>query len=100
MRAERFGSYSIAATFAGTPGLLRLKSILRYARLWPPPRCRTVSRPWLLRPPLLRSGSSNDFSGSFLVISSNVATDILRRPAEVGLYRRTPIVDLRLGVRG
>jgi hypothetical protein len=30
-----------------------------------------------------------------LVISSNVETDMLRRPAEVGLYRRTPIVSLR-----
>jgi hypothetical protein len=29
MRAERFGSYSIAATFAGTPSLRRLKSITR-----------------------------------------------------------------------
>ncbi len=29
MYAERFGSYSIAATLAGTPSLVRLKSILR-----------------------------------------------------------------------
>jgi hypothetical protein len=29
MRAERFGSYSIAATLAGTPSLRRLKSIAR-----------------------------------------------------------------------
>ena len=29
MRADRFGSYSIAATFAGTPSLTRLKSIVR-----------------------------------------------------------------------
>jgi len=29
MWAERFGSYSIAATFAGIPSLVRLKSILR-----------------------------------------------------------------------
>ena len=29
MCAERFGSYSIAATFAGMPSLRRLKSILR-----------------------------------------------------------------------
>ena len=29
MRAERFGSYSIDATFAGTPSFVRLKSILR-----------------------------------------------------------------------
>ncbi len=29
MRAERFGSYSMAATRAGTPSLSRLKSITR-----------------------------------------------------------------------
>ncbi len=29
MFAERFGSYSIAATFAGTPSFVRLKSIWR-----------------------------------------------------------------------
>jgi hypothetical protein len=29
MRADRFGSYSIEATFAGTPSFVRLKSILR-----------------------------------------------------------------------
>ena len=37
MRAERFGSYSISRTVAGTPSLLRLKSMMRYFRLWPPP---------------------------------------------------------------
>jgi hypothetical protein len=29
MFADRFGSYSIAATFAGTPSITRLKSISR-----------------------------------------------------------------------
>ena len=29
MRADRFGSYSIAATFAGTPSFRRLKSMMR-----------------------------------------------------------------------
>ena len=29
MRAERFGSYSIVASLAGTPGLSRLKSMIR-----------------------------------------------------------------------
>jgi hypothetical protein len=29
MRAERFGSYSMCATLAGTPSLSRLKSITR-----------------------------------------------------------------------
>src|SRR5215207_4972631 len=35
MCAERFGSYSMAATFAGTPSFVRLKSIFRYLRLAP-----------------------------------------------------------------
>ena len=38
MWALRLGSYSIAATLAGTPSLRRLKSIFRYLRLAPPPR--------------------------------------------------------------
>ena len=29
MRAERFGSYSTVASFAGTPNLSRLKSMMR-----------------------------------------------------------------------
>ena len=66
MCALRFGSYSIAATLAGTPSLRRLKSILRYLRLAPPPRWREVTRPWALRPPDLRSPSVSDFSGSRL----------------------------------
>ena len=37
--------YSIAATVAGTPSLVRLKSTIRYCCLWPPPRCRAVLRP-------------------------------------------------------
>src|SRR5690242_12269310 len=86
MRAERFGSYSIAATRAGTPSLLRLKSIKRYARLAPPPRWRVVILPWLLRPACLLSLTTSDFSGRVLVISSNVDTDIPRRPGDVGRY--------------
>ena len=53
MRAERFGSYSIVATFAGMSRLSRLKSMMRYIRLWPPPRHHDVSSPRLLRPPVL-----------------------------------------------
>ena len=37
IRAERFGSYSIVFTVAGTPSLLRLKSITLYFLLCPPP---------------------------------------------------------------
>src|SRR5919109_1257338 len=86
MREVRFGSYSIAITFAGTPVLLRLKSIRRYIRLCPPPRWRTVTLPWLLRPECFCSGSISFFSGVVLVISSNVETDMPRRPGVVGLY--------------
>ena len=44
---------------------VRLKSILRYLRLAPPPRWREVTRPWALRPPDFVSPSVSDFSGSF-----------------------------------
>ena len=37
MRAVRLGSYSMCATFAGTPSLFRRKSTIRYRRLVPPP---------------------------------------------------------------
>ena len=56
MFAERFGSYSIAATFAGTPSFVRLKSISRKRRLCPPPLWRVVMRPLLLRPPVFLTG--------------------------------------------
>src|SRR3954447_5253166 len=93
MRAVRFGSYSMCATLAGTPSLsTRLKSISRYCRLWPPPWCRVVIRPWTLRPPFLGSGTSRDFSGVDRVISAKSATLEPRRPGVVGLY-------LRIGMR-
>src|SRR6476469_5707912 len=60
----------------------------RYARLWPPPWCRVVIRPWLLRPPFLGSGRTSDFSGVVRVISTKSATDEPRRPGVVGLYLR------------
>src|SRR5919204_1026913 len=86
MRAERFGSYSIAATFAGTPSLRRLKSMTRYRRLCPPPWWRVVTRPLTLRPPVFFTGAVSDFSGSDFVISSNEDTDMKRLPGLVGLY--------------
>ena len=70
MYADRLGSYSIAATLAGTPSLVRLKSIRRYRRLAPPPRWRAVLRPLALRPPDFLSPSTRDFSGSVFVISA------------------------------
>src|SRR3954471_15544801 len=89
MRAGRFGSYSISATLAGTPSLsYRRKWGSRDARLWAPPWCRVVIRPWLLRPPFLGSGRVSDFSGVVRVISTKSATDEPRRPGVVGLYLR------------
>src|SRR5262245_25059704 len=85
MCALRFGSYSMCATLPATPNLLRLKSILRYARRAPPPRLREVTRPCELRPPDLRSGSSSDFSGVSRVISSRCVTARKRVPAVTGL---------------
>ena len=89
MRALRFGSYSIAATLAGIPSLLRLKSTIRYCCLWPPPRWRAVLRPWLLRPPVGGLGASSDFSGRSRVISAKSETVWNRRPALVGLRERS-----------
>src|SRR3954463_5338111 len=63
----------------------------RYARLCPPPWCRVVIRPWLLRPPFLGSGLTSDFSGVDRVTSTKSATLEPRRPGVVGLYLRIPI---------
>src|SRR5919198_3438631 len=91
MYAERFGSYSIAATFAGTPSLRRLKSTLRYRRLAPPPRWREVLRPLALRPPDFLRPSTRLFSGSLFVISAKSGYVEKRRPGLVGL-------GLRIGI--
>src|SRR3954454_13745230 len=50
-------------------------------------------RPLLLRAPFFVPGSSRLFSGLVFVISSNVETDMKRRPGDVGLY-------LRIGISG
>src|SRR5436305_4523435 len=92
MYAERLGSYSISATRAGTPSLRRLKSILRYSRLAPPPRWREVLRPRELRPPDFFRPSVSDFSGSDLVRSAKSEKVAKRRPGDVGL-------GLRIGIR-
>src|SRR5919201_2470601 len=93
MYAERLGSYSMWATRAGTPSLRRLKSILRYRRLAPPPRWREVLRPLTLRPPDFLSPSVSDFSGSLRVTSAKSAKVAKRRPGLVGL-------GLRIGITG
>ncbi len=59
----------MAATFAGIPVLSRRKSIVRYRRACPPPRCHEVISPWELRPPVRFFDSVSDFSGVSLVIS-------------------------------
>src|SRR5262249_414902 len=89
--AVRFGSYSIAATFAGTPGLSRRKSTLRYCFLWPPPRCHTETSPWLLRPPERFFGSRSAFSGVSLVISLLSITLMHRLDPVSGLKLFSPI---------
>src|SRR6266581_2833247 len=98
MYAERFGSYSMWATLAGTPSLRRLKSILRYRRLAPPPRWREVLRPWTLRPPDFFRPSVSDFSGLSRVISAKSGYITNRRPGEVGLGLRTGITQLPPGL--
>src|ERR671924_41821 len=97
MRAVRLGSYSISATRPGIPNLFRLKSILRYWRLCPPPRCREVRWPRLLRPPSFLIGSSSDFSGVSRVISSNPDTERKRVPAVIGRNWRILISTLEHG---
>src|SRR5450432_2788500 len=97
MRAERLGSYSIAATLAGMPCLSRLKSISRKVCLWPPPMKREDTRPVLLRPPLLRLPNVSDFSGVCLVISSRDTSVMKRRLGVVGLnVLSSMVLDLRV----
>src|SRR5579884_2515984 len=59
----------------------------------PPPRWRTVMRPWLLRPARLGSFSRRLFSGFERVTSSKLEVAMNRRPGLVGLYLRTGILD-------
>src|SRR3954462_13013889 len=94
MYAVRFGSYSIAATRAGTPSFWRLKSILRYRRFAPPPRWREVMRPCVLRPPDFLRPSVSAFSGVFLVTSARSDHVAKRRPGEVGLCLFTAISEI------
>src|SRR3954449_9861340 len=89
MYAVRFGSYSIAATRAGTPSFWRLKSTRRYRRLAPPPRWREVMRPRVLRPPDFLRPSVRLRSGAFLVSSERSCQVAKRLPGEVGLWRFT-----------
>src|SRR5688572_29450725 len=99
MRADRFGWYSTVDTLPGMSFLSRLKSMIRYSRLWPPPRHQDVRCPWLLRPPERSSFSVSGACGSFVVISSNVSDVFCRTPGDVGLYLRiamlSPLQEVR-----
>src|SRR2546429_5422729 len=55
--------------------------------------------PLLLRPPVRRSGSSNDFSGSLFVISAKSETERNRVPGVIGRNCRMPISALEHGDR-
>jgi hypothetical protein len=67
MRAERLGSYSIAATTAGIPNFVALEIDPRgRPACAPPPMKREVTRPVLLRPPVRFFPSTSDFSGRLL----------------------------------
>src|SRR2546425_6661638 len=94
MRHVRFGSYSTAVTWAGTPNFSRRKSMRRYWRLWPPPRQRVVMCPLLLRPPVFVSGSTSERSGSVFVTSAKSETDRKRVALVTGLNCRMPMSAL------
>src|ERR1043165_2690508 len=85
MNAERFGSYSRRSTVPGASNLRRLKSMMRYRRLAPPPRKRTAMRPPPPRPPDLVRPSTSDFSGRPLWSSDLSTSTSWRRPGDVGL---------------
>src|SRR6478752_2577306 len=53
-----------------------------------------VTRPVELRPPVLCSGRTRDFSGVVRVTSAKSATLAPRRPGVVGLYLRIPMSQL------
>src|SRR5262245_2282954 len=98
MRADRFGSYSIEKTLPGTSILSRRKSMRRYRRLCPPPRCHEVTHPKLLRPPDFLSGRSRDFSGFDRVISSESGTECKGRHGDFCLYCLMSMTNLLCSV--
>src|SRR5947207_1290091 len=97
MRAERFGSYSIEATVAGTPALSRLKSIVRILRLCPPPRCQLVISPELRRPPVRCLILVSALCGRSVVISSLTSVVLKRSDGVSGLYVLIGMVYNSLG---
>src|SRR6185436_541153 len=97
MFAVRFGSYSMVSTFPGTSCLSRRKSITRYRRLCPPPRCRIASKPRLSRPPVRFFVSSNGLCGVFAEPSVRAICDLNRVPGLVGLNILTAMSVVSLG---
>src|ERR1700735_711667 len=91
MRAERFGSYSMAATFAGIPVFSRRKSTCRYFCACPPPRCQAVISPCEFRPPVRFCDSTSDFSGVCLVIS--LLSSIVRKRRD-GVYGLNVLIGI------
>src|SRR4030067_1853401 len=91
MRADRFGSYSIAATLAGAAFLFFRKSITRSFLLCAPPRCQDVILPWLFLPARFSLFSTRLRSGFFWVRSSFVRTVMERTPGEAGLNFFIPL---------
>src|SRR5690606_30405058 len=86
MNAVRFGSYSIRSTVAGSSRRARLKSTSRSARLWPPPRKRTVMRPLLLRAPVLLLPVVRPLTGLPFQMPERSTRTSWRRPGVTGLY--------------
>src|SRR5208282_4590869 len=82
----------MAATFAGIPVFSRRKSIERYLRACPPPRCQEVISPWELRPPVRFFDSLCDFSGISFVISLLSSIVRNRRDGVYGLNVFSAIV--------
>src|SRR6266545_5935685 len=97
MRALRFGSYSTAATLAGTPSFSRRKSSTRYFCLCPPPRCRDVMRPYTLRPDERFLDLVSAFSGRPRVTSEKSETVWKRRPGLVGLQTVSDFSEVKIG---
>src|SRR5215470_8632402 len=97
MKPVRFGSYSIRSTRAGWSCFARLKSTVRSARLWPPPRNRTVMRPLLLRPPDEILPVVNDFTGAPLWSAERSTKTSWRWPGVVGLYVLSAMVPASRG---
>src|SRR5215472_7178130 len=86
----------MAATFAGIPTFSRRKSIVRYLRACPPPRCHDVTSPWEFRPPVRFFDSTSDFSGVCLVMSLLSSIVKNRREGVYGLKFFSAILDYLL----